>query len=120
MSRCGFFEYKGRRILHVDINNCTAEEFEAILAESGNLIRKEPFDSVLSLAVGGEGTPIFTNRQMFIEYLCLNAPHVKVSAVAGLPAMKAEMFSGIVSGSSREIRLFETADEAKEWLAGLV
>jgi hypothetical protein len=119
MGRCSFFEYKGKRMFHIDINNCSAEEFDVILAESGKMIRNEPHNSVLSIAVGGEGTPIFTNRDMFIQYLCLNAPHVKASAVAGLPSMKAEMFSGVLSGSSRDLRLFKTADEAKEWLASI-
>jgi hypothetical protein len=119
MGRCKFIEHKGKKILHLDIDNCSIEEFEELLTESGNIIRKEPYNSVLSLAVGGEGTPIFTNREMFIQYLCLNAAHVKASAVAGLPALKAEMFTGVVSGSSRDIRLFTTADEAKEWLVSV-
>lgn len=119
MSRCTFIEHKKKKILHIDVNNCTAEEFDQILLESGKIIRAEPFDSVLSLAVGGEGTPIFTNRDMFIQYLCLNAPHVKASAVAGLPAMKMEMFAGVISGSSRGIRLFKEAEEAKEWLVSI-
>jgi len=119
MSRCEFIEYKKKRIFFIDVDNCTAEEFEEILAESGKIIRSQPFDSVLSLAVGGEGTPIFTNRGMFVEYLSLNAPHVKASAVAGLPDIKTEMFAGVVSGSSRSLRLFKTAEEGKEWLAGI-
>jgi hypothetical protein len=119
MGRCRFFEYKGKKMLFIDIDNCSAEEFDEVLKESGEFIRKEPYNSVLSLAVGGEGTPIFTNREMFIQYLCLNAPHVKASAVAGLPGLKAEMFAGVVSGSSRDIRIFKTADEAKEWLVGV-
>jgi hypothetical protein len=116
MSRCTFVEHKGRKILRLDIDNCSIEEFEALLIESGNMIRKEPYNSVLSLACGGEGTPIFTNREMFIQYLCLNAAHVKASAVAGLPDLKARMFAGVVSGSTREIKLFKDAEEAKDWL----
>lgn len=119
MSRCTFIEYKGKRILHIDINNCSAEEFDEMLSESVKIIRSQPCNSVLSLAVGGEGTPIFTNRDMFLQYLSLNAPYVKASAVAGLPVMKAEMFAGILSGSSRDLRLFKTAEEAKDWLASI-
>ncbi|HRU39525.1 MAG TPA: hypothetical protein P5511_06580 [Candidatus Goldiibacteriota bacterium] len=104
-------------MLYLDINNCSSQEFEKILFDSAKMIRAEPFNSVLSLAVGGEGTPIFTDREMFIQYLCLNAPHMKASAVAGLPALKAEMFAGVVSGSSRSIRIFKTEEEAKEWLS---
>jgi len=119
MSRCGFIECKGRKILRLDIDNCSAEEFEQVLVESARMIRAEPFNSVLSLAAGGEGTPIFTDKDGFINYISLNGPYMKASAVSGLPSMKADMLRGVVSGSSRNIRLFRTEEEAKEWLAGL-
>jgi hypothetical protein len=119
MSRCTFCEYKGKKIFCIDVENCNAEEFEAILTESAKIIRKHPYASLLTMATGGEGTPLTTNKGYFIEYLAMNAPHVRAAAVVGLPAIKKEIFAGIMNLASREMRFFNTADEAKEWLASI-
>ncbi|MGD0566455.1 MAG: hypothetical protein ABSA34_03880 [Candidatus Goldiibacteriota bacterium] len=117
MAQSRFIEFKGKRILRSDINNCSMEQFEEMLEESGKIIRSEPLGSVLSLAAGGPGTPIFTNRDIFVEYLMKNMPYIKASAVSGLDRLKASMFLSVVAHSGRELMLFETEEEAKEWLA---
>jgi hypothetical protein len=116
MSRSYYTQHEGTEIFCLDISNCPPEEFDATLAESSMEIRKHPYASLLTLAIGGEGTPITTNRGQLIEYLAMNAPHVKAAAVAGLPAMKREMFSSIMNLASREMKFFETELEAKNWL----
>ena len=117
MAHAQFIEYKGKRILRIDINNCSMEQFEEMLDESGKIIRNEPPGSVLSLAAGGRGTPIFTNRENFVEYLMKNMPYMKASAVSGLDRLKASMFLSVIAPSGRELMLFQTEEEAKEWLA---
>jgi hypothetical protein len=116
MSYSKFIEYGNKKILVIDIGSCKAEDFEALLAESGDMIRSEPPGSVLSLACGGNNTPIFTNREIFIQYLLKNEKYMKASAVSGLDKMKASMFTSIVSKSSRQIHMFATEAEALDWL----
>ena len=116
MAHAQFIVYKGRRILRIDIDNCPTEQFEEMLEESGKMIRSEPLNSVLSLAAGGPGTPIFTNRDIFVEYLKKNMPYMKASAVSGLDRLKASIFLSVVAPSGRELMLFETEQEAKDWL----
>ena len=111
-----FIEYKGKKILRIDIDSTTVETFEDMLKESGELIRKEPEGSVLSLAAGGPNTPIFTNKELFVKYLVANAPYMKASVVSGLDKMKAAMFIAVVSASGRQLMLFSSEQEAKEWL----
>lgn len=116
MGRVNFNEFDGKRVIEMDIDNCSVEEFEALLIESADMIRKEPQGSVLSIAVGGDGTPIFTNREMFIDYLIKNAPHMKASVVCGLPKMKAALFQAVVAQTGRELKMFDRREDAIEWL----
>jgi hypothetical protein len=116
MGRVNFRELQGKRIIEMDIDNCSVEEFEALLVESGDMIRKEPPGSVLSIAVGGEGTPIFTDREMFIDYLVKNMPHMKASVVCGLPKMKAALFQAVVAPTGRQLKMFDRKEDAVEWL----
>ena len=116
MSRVKFIEYNGKKIIMMDIDNCSIEEFEKILFDSAVMIRKENPDSVLSLVSGGQGTPIFTNKDMFMEYLRLNQPFIKASVVCGLPKMQAAMFQTVVAPTGRELKMFDTKSEAFDWL----
>jgi len=115
-----FIEYKGKRILRIDINACSVEQFEDMLNESGEMIRKEPKTSVLSLAAGGPNTPIFTNKGLFVKYLRENEPYMKASVVSGLDKMKAGMLIAVVSASGRQLMLFSSENEAKEWLVSQI
>ena len=116
MDRVRFREFEGKKIIVMDIDNCSIEEFEAVLVTSAEMIRKEPLGSVLSLAAGGNGTPIFTNRELFVEYLKLNEPHMKASVVSGLPKMKAALFQTVVFITGRQLKMFDTMEEAFNWL----
>jgi hypothetical protein len=119
MAHAQFITYRGKRILRIDIDNCPMDQFEEMLDESGAMIRNEPLNSVLSLAAGGAGTPIFTNRDIFLKYLKENQPYMKASAVSGLDKIKAPMFLSVIAPSNRNLMLFDTEQEAKDWLASI-
>ncbi|PKL92953.1 MAG: hypothetical protein CVV21_01005 [Candidatus Goldiibacteriota bacterium HGW-Goldbacteria-1] len=111
-----FVEYKGRRILYHDMKDCDASEFAEMLNKSMELASKEQPHSILSIAVGGENTPIFTDHEMFINYLKKNTPYIKASAVACLPEIKEKMLASVMNGAERKLQLFKTEEEALEWL----
>lgn len=111
-----FIEYKGQRILYHDMKDCDASEFAEMLNISIELASKEPLNSILSIAVGGENTPIFTDHEMFINYLKKNTPYIKASAVACLPEIKEKMLASVMNKSERKLQLFKTEEEAFEWL----
>ncbi|HNZ29716.1 MAG TPA: hypothetical protein PLB12_09515 [Candidatus Goldiibacteriota bacterium] len=111
-----FIEYKGKRILYHDMRECDSSEFADMLNKSMDLAAKEPLSSILSIAIGGENTPIFTDHEMFINYLAKNTPYVKASAVACLPEIKMKMLASVMNKSERKLQLFKTEEEALEWL----
>ncbi|MBN2754306.1 MAG: hypothetical protein JXR81_05495 [Candidatus Goldbacteria bacterium] len=111
-----FMDYKGKRILYHDMKDCDASEFAEMLNKSMDLVSKEPPHSILSIAVGGENTPIFTDHEMFINYLKENTPFIKASAVACLPEIKMKMLQSVMAKSERKLQLFKTEEEAFEWL----
>ncbi len=119
MAHAKFITFEGKRILRIDINNCTTDHFEDLLIESGKMIRKEPLKSVLALAAGGEDTPIFTNRDGFVKYLEENEPYIRGSAVSGLDKLKSSMFLSVLSRSNRNMMLFDNEEKAKKWLVSL-
>jgi len=114
-----FIEYKGRRILYHDMKDCDSSEFTEMLNKSMDLASKEPLQSILSIAVGGENTPIFTDQEMFINYLKKNTPYIKASAVACLPEIKEKMLASVMGKSERRLQLFKTEEEALEWLISI-
>lgn len=115
-----FIEYKGKRILYHDMKDCDSSEFTDLLNKSMELASKEPLNSILSIAVGGENTPIFTDHEMFINYLKENTPYIKASVVACLPEIKMKMLQSVMGKSERKLQLFKTEEEAFEWLMSFV
>jgi hypothetical protein len=111
-----FIEYKGKKILRADINGCGVEKFEDLFIELGELLKKEPPESVLSLAVCGPETPIFTNKEFLIKLLQNNGPYIKFAAISGFDRLRTGIYSSVISASGRNVMLFPTEKEAIEWL----
>ena len=102
--------------MRLDMDNCGLKEFENLVKLYGEAIRQNPGQSVLSLAVGGKGTPIFTDKEWFIEFLTENQPYIRASAICGLDNIKQGMITAVISMAGRQIKLFDTEEEAAKWL----
>lgn len=119
MSRCSFCEYKGKKILQIDFDNCQVEEFERVLAESAGIFRKQPKLSVLTIGIIGEGTPVVADKDRMAEYLVSIIPHIKASALVGLPGVKGDIIRDVIKQVYSGMEFFGTEKEARDWLASI-
>lgn len=116
MSRTQQLEHKGKTIFYMDFSNAAhAAEIRDIMTESVQYIRTQPPCSVLTISnVTGMR---FSNeiKELFNEFLKDNKPYIKASAVIGLNGLQL-IFNGLLKITGRHINVFNSTEEAKEWL----
>lgn len=109
-------EHEGKTIVFMDYSNLPVEQASLLADVSPKIIQKEPLNSVLFLI---DVTEARYNPEI-IEKLKRatkgNNPYVKKTAVVGVVGMKKILFNAIVLFSKRDIKLFDTVEEAKNYL----
>ncbi len=118
VDRIRYITHKGQRILLVDHSGCTAAEFAAICDLVPSYVTPEPENSVLLLAD-------FSNAQIdrnALEHLKLAAvfdrPHLKRSAWVITPSFPKAFYENLRAFSVRELRIFQTREQAMSYLVG--
>lgn len=117
MKKCFFIDTQGVKIFYIDFTNLQSEnEIDGVLTESKTVIRSSAPKSMINLAnVDGMH---FNSRikDMFVEYVKDNSQFVKHSAIVGVNGLKRIVFNGIMKVSGRDVRCFDSVDDAKKWL----
>jgi hypothetical protein len=111
--------HRGCSILFTDYSNfLTFEEWNALLDEERKLMPSEPLGSVLALAVF-TGSRFSARVFSAIKELAVhNKPYIKASALVGLSSLQQGIFlKGIERTADRSFGLFDTVEQAKNWLA---
>lgn len=112
-----FIDYKGKEILILDFAHCQPDKVIEILEEGRRIVKKRPLKSVRSLA---DVTGARYNKKVistFKEVTAANKPYVIKSAVVGATGMKKLIYKSIMKFSRRDVPLFDTLEEAKDFLA---
>ena len=114
--RIRFIEHEGKRILFIDLSNCSADEVTTIARVVPSYVTSEPRGSVLLLAdfTGAQFDRIAIDRLK--EGTVFDRPHVKKSAWIGVESIPHVFFEHIKSFSRRELPSFKTREEALAWL----
>ena len=115
-SRIRFISYQGKKILLVDVSNCSAAELQEMAALVPEYVTSEPKGSVLLLAdfTGAEFDHDAAMRLK--ESTVFDRPHLKRSAWVGVDSMPRVFYQNIKSFSQRELPTFKTREEAMDWL----
>jgi len=111
--------HRGCTILFTDYSNfITFDEWKRLLDEELALMPNEPLGSVLALAVF-TGSRFSASVFSAIKELAVhNKPYIKASALVGLSSLQQGVFlKGIERTADRSFGLFDSVDEAKDWLA---
>ncbi|HEV2698801.1 MAG TPA: hypothetical protein VGU90_12460 [Terriglobales bacterium] len=108
--------YKGREILLVDVSNCTSEQFSRIARlVPASTVTQAP-GSVLLLAdftgahIDKDALEILKQATVF------DRPHLKRSAWVGVESLPKVFYENIKSFSRRDLPVFETREQALEYL----
>lgn len=117
MKRTSFINHKGTSIFYMDFSNAKSQiETKSIIDESIDYIRNQPNGSVIGLT--NMENMFFNNevKNQFTTFLAGNKPFMKKSAVFGMSGLARILFNGLMKLTGREVRSFETMEDAKEFL----
>ena len=114
-----FKNYKGQRILHIDISDMRIENKQEAIEgiEAARIeVAKHPKNSLLILTNVQNAQYDMEIAKHMREYVAHNAPFVKRSAVIGLKGLQIPLYNAINKITGRNVKSFSTEDQAKEWL----
>ena len=117
MERSCFIEHKGREIYMLNFTDCTPEEIVPIIEECTRQVQARAQGSVRTLTVAGNGS---FNNEVINKLKDLtkdNAPYVEKAAVVGITGLYKVVMNAVKMFSKREFHLFDSIEEAKDFLA---
>ena len=115
MAKVEFIRYKDKQILFFDFSG-TPEEILPVIKEARMIIATQPPNSLLTLSDVTESK--FNNdvREALKAFTLHNKPYVKAGAVVGVTGLKKVLYTVVMQFSGRNMPVFDTLDEAKDWL----
>lgn len=110
--------HAGRTLFYMNFAGLRDEkEITSVIKESAYFIRHQPVNSVLGLT-NIDGMHFNGSiKDLFVEFVKGNKPFLKASAVVGIVGLKQLMFNGVMKVSGRDIKSFNSIEEAKDWLS---
>ena len=117
MERVRFITHKGKRILYVDFSDCKVPEALALMEKAKPVFASQSLNSILALdnvtntGFNSEGVKALG------EFVKHNKPFVRAVALFGASDMLKIVFNSTERNSNRTFPLFDTEEEAKDWLA---
>ena len=117
MERAQFVTHKGKQIFKMDCRGATLEEMDAIIEECILRVRNQPEKSVLTLTISGGSAFSGETISRLKDLARDNTPYVKAGAIVGVTGLYKVVFNAVAMFSKRRFYLFDTVDEAMDFLA---
>lgn len=114
--RIRFVDREGKRILLVDLSECSAREAEDITRRVPDVVTAEPRGSVLVLTDFKGSSFDSAALRAIKETAVFDKPFVKKSALVGTLSLPREFHDEMKKFSRRDFAIFGTRDEAFQWL----
>ena len=119
MAKVGFIEHHKIRILSLDVSRSqNAEENIAAFQEAQAIIVKQPPKSVRLLTDVTQAHYTQQAVDAMKQFSQAVTPYVLASATTGVSGIKKIVLQSLVRLSGRDIRMFDTREQALDWLAG--
>jgi hypothetical protein len=115
--RVNTINHQGKRIFFLDFSNLKSEnEIKSVIEESKTIIRQQALGTTICLANIEEMH--FNNqiKDIFLDFVKGNKPYMKASAIIGVKGLRQILFNGIMKVSGRDVKSFDSENQAKEWL----
>lgn len=116
MDRAKFIDHKGKQIFMMDCRDASLDEMNEIIEECILQVRKQPAKSVLTLTISGGSSFSADTINKLKEVARDNTPYVKAGAIVGVTGLYKIVFNAVAMFSKRRFYLFDTVDEAKDFL----
>ncbi|MBF0313378.1 MAG: STAS/SEC14 domain-containing protein [Oligoflexia bacterium] len=116
MERIKVLSNKNQSILYIDFSNLASPDMKELFKKANRVISNYEHHSLYLLTNFTNAK--FNSQEMIsaTEYAAANRDYVKASAVFGIPLSSIKMFEHLCKKVERDIKLFETEEEAKAWL----
>lgn len=115
--RVRFIEHRGQRILFIDFSELRADDILREMGTARDIIRSQPPNSVRALTDVRKAQYSPPVMDAMKEFTAGNAPFVRHSAVAGMERVHRVLYRAVLLFSRRSIEVFESLDQARDWLA---
>ena len=111
-------DHRGKKILFIDFSHCKKEDIKPIIDDAKQWFLSKRPRSVLTLTDVTEARYDTETLRIFKEFTLHNKPYVKAGAVVGItnPLMKIA-YRAVTAFSKRNLPIFNTREEALDWLA---
>jgi hypothetical protein len=110
--------YKDKQIIHISFKGMSSlDDICDLIERSKLLIHSQPAKSVYSVT---DITDMHVSPQikdMFLDFIKSNKPYMKASAVIGVTGLKQFIFNTITKLTGRDIKSFDSEQQAKDWFA---
>jgi hypothetical protein len=116
MDRIRFITHQGKRILLVDLSNCSPEEVAKLSQLGPSYVTSEPRNSVLLLADFSGSQVDREALEVLKKGVVFDRPHVKRSAWVGTEGLPKAFYEVLKAFSQRELPIFRTREEALDYL----
>ncbi len=116
-SRIQWITHKGKKVLYSDFSGLFPEDAAKMLQELGEVIKKEPVGSILSL-FNYENVHFSVNMlSAFNKATPEHTIYFKASASIGIKGLVKAMFDTAIKLAKQESKVFNNKEEALDWLA---
>ena len=114
--RVHFIEHKDKEVLLVDLSHCTAAEVDNLVRMVPVIVTAQPLHSALILTDFTGASFDEDALRTMKESAVFDKAHVKKSALVGAASLPQGFYELLKSYSRREFSVFDTRDEALDWL----
>ncbi len=115
----GFITHKGRKIYFIDAEGIDRDQVGAVADKAAAEIRSQPPASVMTITHVKDAKVDMHVVDTLRKLAEGTGPYVKAAAVTGLSAPQKIVFYTVKTLSRRDLKLFDSVEEAKDYLAGL-
>lgn len=119
MPRVEFILHKGAQILDLDCRGSKdVNDNIAIFQKAQKMAMLEPLKSVKLITDVSDAHYDSDGVKAMKAFSKAVTPHMKASAAVGVTGLKKIILQSLIMLTGREIRLFDTREQALEWLVG--
>lgn len=116
MERVKFITHKGKEILLINGEGCSAQEALVLAKEAMRTIAAQPEHSLLILTNVQNAHFNLEVSAAMKEFTVHNKPYVKKSALFGVTGIQRVIYNAALRFSGRDIPVFDDFEQAKDWL----
>jgi len=115
--RVQFVNHQGKRILLIDLSNCSPENVDRIVRTVPDLVATHQLGSVLILSDFTGASFDEEAIRVMQQTAVFDKPYIKKSAFVGIENLPQGFSENLSSFARREFPAFKTRDGALAWLA---